>query len=168
MLTAHICVFVHVLSCVQLFATHWTIAHQAPLFMEFSRQEYWSGLTFSISRDLYNPGIQHISCISRQILYHCSTWEAQHTFNRSFKKNYWDIKDRRKERLKNFINVNIFIYLLWSMRQRLETKNSSYYIIKVCPMSVATVFITTGLVNSSTGNTRIAGVVCGESKMLCN
>ena len=32
------------LSRVQLFATPWTIAHQAPLSMGFSRQEYWSGL----------------------------------------------------------------------------------------------------------------------------
>ena len=32
------------LSCVQLFATPWTVAHQAPPSMEFSRQEYWSGL----------------------------------------------------------------------------------------------------------------------------
>ena len=32
------------LSHVQLFATPWTVAHQAPLFMGFSRQEYWSGL----------------------------------------------------------------------------------------------------------------------------
>ena len=31
-----------VLSCVRLFATPWTVAHQAPLSMEFSRQEYWS------------------------------------------------------------------------------------------------------------------------------
>ena len=32
------------MSHVQLFATPWTVAHQAPLSMEFSRQEYWSGL----------------------------------------------------------------------------------------------------------------------------
>ena len=31
------------LSCAQLFVTLWTVAHQAPLYMEFSRQEYWSG-----------------------------------------------------------------------------------------------------------------------------
>ena len=31
-------------SRVQLFATPWTVAHQAPLSMGFSRQEYWSGL----------------------------------------------------------------------------------------------------------------------------
>ena len=34
------------LSRVQLFATPWTVTHQAPLSMEFSRQEYWSGLPF--------------------------------------------------------------------------------------------------------------------------
>ena len=34
------------LSCVQLFGTPWTVAHQAPLSMEFSRQEYWSGLPY--------------------------------------------------------------------------------------------------------------------------
>ena len=35
-----------VLSCVRLFVTPWTLAHQAPLFTEFSKQEYWSGLPF--------------------------------------------------------------------------------------------------------------------------
>ena len=35
-------VFANLLSRVQLFATLWTVAHQAPLSMEFSRQEYWS------------------------------------------------------------------------------------------------------------------------------
>ena len=34
------------LSCVQLFANPWTVAYQAPPSMEFSRQEYWSGLPF--------------------------------------------------------------------------------------------------------------------------
>ena len=33
-------------------------SHQAPLFMEFSRQEYWSGLPFPYPRDLPNPGIE--------------------------------------------------------------------------------------------------------------
>ena len=35
-----------------------TISHQAPLCMEFSRQEYWSGLPFSSSGDLPNTGIK--------------------------------------------------------------------------------------------------------------
>ena len=38
------CVCVYVLSHVQLFTTPWTVACQAVLSMEFSRQEYWSGL----------------------------------------------------------------------------------------------------------------------------
>ena len=43
------------------FVTPWTVAHQAPLFMGFSRQEYWSGLPFPSPGDLPNPGIEPIS-----------------------------------------------------------------------------------------------------------
>ena len=46
------------LSHVRLFATPWSIAHQAPLSMGFSRQEYWSGLPFPSPGDLSNPGIE--------------------------------------------------------------------------------------------------------------
>ena len=44
------------LSRVRLFATPWTVAYQAPQSMEFSRQEYWSGLPFPSPEDLPNPG----------------------------------------------------------------------------------------------------------------
>ena len=40
------------------FATPWTVAHQAPLPMEFSRQEYWSGLPFPFPGDLSDLGIE--------------------------------------------------------------------------------------------------------------
>ena len=46
------------LSRVHLFVTPWTVAHQAPLSMESSRQEYWSGLPFLPPGDLPNPGIK--------------------------------------------------------------------------------------------------------------
>ena len=46
------------LSRIQLFATPWTVAHQAPPFMGFSRQEYWSGLPFPSPGDLPDPGIE--------------------------------------------------------------------------------------------------------------
>ena len=39
-------------------ASPWTVAHQAPLSMGFSRQEYWSGLPFPSPGDLPNPGIK--------------------------------------------------------------------------------------------------------------
>ena len=44
-------------SCPTL-ATPWTVAHQAPLSVGFSRQEYWSGLPFPSPGDLPNPGIK--------------------------------------------------------------------------------------------------------------
>ena len=57
-------------------ATPCTVACQAPLSIEFSRQEYWSGLPFPTPGESSQPRDQtHISCIScidRQILYHCA------------------------------------------------------------------------------------------------
>ena len=58
------------LSRVRLFATPWTVAHQAPPSMAFSRQEYWSGLPFLLQGIFptqgLNPGLPH----SGQTLYH--------------------------------------------------------------------------------------------------
>ena len=51
------CVF----SCEQLFVIPRTVACQAPLSMEFFRQEYWSGLPFPPPGDLPNPGIEPVS-----------------------------------------------------------------------------------------------------------
>ena len=52
------------LNYVQLSATPWTVACQAPLSMGFSRQKYWSGLPFSLLGDLPNPGIEPMSPVS--------------------------------------------------------------------------------------------------------
>ena len=49
---------VKLFSHVWLFAALWTVACQAPLFMGFSRQEYWSGLPFPSPGDLPDPGIE--------------------------------------------------------------------------------------------------------------
>ena len=46
------------LSCVQLYVTPWTVAHQAPPSMGFSRQEYWSGVPFPTPADLLDPEIE--------------------------------------------------------------------------------------------------------------
>ena len=43
--------------------TPWTVAHQAPLSMGFSRQEYWSGLSFPSPGDLPDPGIKPRSAL---------------------------------------------------------------------------------------------------------
>ena len=55
----HLCVLS--CGCVQLFANPWTVAHQAPLSMEFSRQEYWRGLPCPPPGGLPNPGIEPTS-----------------------------------------------------------------------------------------------------------
>ena len=44
--------------------TPWTVAHQAPLSMKFSRQEYWSGLPIISPGELPDPGIEPISLMS--------------------------------------------------------------------------------------------------------
>ena len=56
----YVCMF----SPVQLFATLWTTARQAPLSMKCSRQEYWSGLPFPSPGDLPDPGIKPKSLVS--------------------------------------------------------------------------------------------------------
>ena len=55
------------LSCftrARLFATLWTVAHQTPLSVGFSRQEYWSGLPCPPPGDLPDPGMEPVSLMS--------------------------------------------------------------------------------------------------------
>ena len=51
-------------SCIWLFVTLWPVAHQAPLFMQFLRQEHWRGLPFPPPGDLPDPGIKLVSLAS--------------------------------------------------------------------------------------------------------
>ena len=53
-----VCVCARLLNCVRLLETPWAVAHQAPLSMELSRQEDWSGLPFPPPGDLPDPGIE--------------------------------------------------------------------------------------------------------------
>ena len=65
----HVCV----LSQVQFFATPWTAADQAPLSMEFSRQEYWIGLPFPLPGNLPDPRIKSTSPASPSLAGRFST-----------------------------------------------------------------------------------------------
>ena len=75
------------LSCLVMSHSLWTVAHQGLLCMEFSRQEYWSGLLFPTPGDLPDPGnkphVSCVSCVGRQILYHCTAWEALYPYKPS-------------------------------------------------------------------------------------
>ena len=76
------CVRTHAqsLSYLQLFATPWTVTHKAPLSTESSRQEDWIRLPFPPPGESSQPRDRsHVSCsscIGRQVLYHCATWES--------------------------------------------------------------------------------------------
>ena len=71
-------------SHVQFFVTLWTIAHQSPLFMGFSRQEYWSGWLCPTPEDLPNPKMEPKSLMSPALagsfFTTSATWEAMHQY----------------------------------------------------------------------------------------
>ena len=83
-LSSRVCVCISVyesLSRVQLFVTPWTVARQASLSMEFSRQEYWSGLPF-LSQGIFPTQGSNLSLLRlrhcRQILHCWATREASY------------------------------------------------------------------------------------------
>ena len=72
-----VCVCVCVYNCVLLFAIPWTVAHQAPLSMGFSRGKYWSELPFPSPGNLLDPGIETESpALARGFFTTTATWEA--------------------------------------------------------------------------------------------
>ena len=75
------------LSCVPLLVIPWTVAHQDPLPMEFSRQEYWSWVPFPTPGDLLNPRIKPTSLASPALAGGFFTtsaiWEALNNCNDS-------------------------------------------------------------------------------------
>ena len=81
--SVHVCMLSH-LSSVQLFAILWTVAHQAPLSMGFSRQDYWSGLPCPPPGYLPDPRIEPSSLTSAALAGRfftaSTTWET-HSFS---------------------------------------------------------------------------------------
>ena len=75
----HECVLSH-FSRSRLFVTPWTVAHQTPLYMEFSRQEYWSEQPFPPLVNLPDPGKEPISltfpALAGRFFTASATWEA--------------------------------------------------------------------------------------------
>jgi len=86
------CIRAQSLSCVQLFASPWTVAHQAPLSMGFSGKNTGVGFHFLLQRIFPAQGlnpISYVSCTDRQILYHCTTWAVDH-LTCAFLRREWD------------------------------------------------------------------------------
>ena len=71
------CVAVYTKSCLTVFVTPWTVAHQAPLSMRLPRQEYWSTLLFPPPRNIPDPGIKAMSpALTGRFFDHCATRKA--------------------------------------------------------------------------------------------
>ena len=116
-------VCVYMLSHVQLFVTPWTAAHQAPLSVEFSRQEYWSRLPFPSSGDLPDPRVKpFISCIGRWILYH--QYPLGSPFRRYMLIKYLGVKcyDVHNSLLNNLAKSNINLEIGSSERKQMWEK----------------------------------------------
>ena len=86
-------------SCVQLFVTQWTIAHQAPLSLGFSRQEYWSGLPCPPPGDIPDPELKLAPFTSPaqagRFFTASATWEPQRMEYYSAKRGGGGISDTR-------------------------------------------------------------------------
>ena len=112
------------LSHVRLFVTPWTVAHQAPPSMGFSRQGYWSGVPFPTSGDLPDPGTEPVSLVSPALAggfcHHCVTWEYAHIIE------YYLTTKRKRNLTYAITGMNLENIML---NERSESQETTYYII---------------------------------------
>ena len=93
-----VCVCSQLLSRVRLFGSPWIVAQQAPLFKEFSRQEYWNSLPFTTPRDRPDPGVEPLSLVSPALaggfFTTRATWEVLmgHTYAKNILTTYLKFK----------------------------------------------------------------------------
>ena len=91
-------------SHVWLFVTLWTVDHQAPLSMRFSRQKYWSGWPCPPPRDLPNPGIEPTSPTSPALaggfFTTSTTWETRNANLNPYRNTKWQIQEKKKNIIK--------------------------------------------------------------------
>ena len=109
-------------SHVWLFVTPWNVAHQAPLSMGFSRQEYWTGLPCTSPSDLTDPGIEPMSPVSwigGQIIYNWATWEW---FTKCF-----HIHCLSYYYLHNSFRMDLLVWYPWSPRDSKESSATSQF-----------------------------------------
>ena len=109
----------------RLFATPWTIVHQAPLSMGFSRQESWSGLPFPSPGDLPNPGIGAGSpaspALADRFFTTSTAWEALHMYIYTCKR----LSTQRE-------HVHIYIYIYTHTHTHMLIYMHTYIYIYIC------------------------------------
>ena len=94
------------LSCVQLFATKWTVAHQTPLSVGFPRQEYWDKLPFSSPGALSDPGVKLRSSLLRhRKILHCLSHKNKYRHKLDAEVDTWTASI-----------ISTWLLIFWSMR----------------------------------------------------
>ena len=118
-----VCMHAQLPCCIQLFVILCMVAHQAPLSMEFSRQEYWSGLPFPFPGNLPNPGIKPAFLMSPalacEFFITSATWEAAIYFSKSLHQSY-------KEHLVGYGNLLQGLFLTQGSNLRLHCRQIPY------------------------------------------
>ena len=103
------CLCICVLNHVQLFATPWTVAQQAPLSMGSSRQNTGEACHFLLQRIFLTQVsnyVSFISCVGRLILYHWATWEGRLLF---ITKSYPTLCDPMNCSMSGFLVLHYFL-----------------------------------------------------------
>ena len=112
---------------IQLFVTLWTVAHQAPLCMGFSRQEYWSGLPCPPPGDLPDPGIEpsslYVSCMAGPFFTRDSH-KAGGFLNFSFKSLLYPQPASLSLLPKRLLLLNFHLWLVLTLQRRLSFYSS--------------------------------------------
>ena len=113
---------VNSLSHVQLFATSWTVAYWTPPSMGFSRQEYWSGLSFPSTGELPDPGIEPASLASPAHTKHLTSPQS---------KQEWKKLELRDQRIRA---CTLLTMTSWQMFGWLQNHPRSHRIYKENPL----------------------------------
>ena len=109
-------------SQVQLFVTLWTVAHQAPLSLGFSRQECCSGLPFPSAGDLPDPGIKPKSPMSPELAGGFFTTRVT-----------WEACNRLSPLRKNGLNFHLVSHLAWSQSLLSAQSNKKVHVTNSLP-----------------------------------
>ena len=131
---ALLCAWVLSLSHAQPFATLWTVAHQAPRSMGFSRQEYWSGLLLPLPGDVRDPGNKTVSPLSPAIVGGFFTTESpRKPLSPAVYSNYSTPKERK---INSYIQLHMAYVLSKARGRKSERCNTSVYFLESVTLSI--------------------------------
>ena len=121
------------LSCVWLFVTPWTVAHQAPLSKGFPRQEYWSGLPFPSSGELPDPGTELTSpTLASEFFTTQPPEKPSHANYPLYNNNTWLSQIGDTENSPSWKNEVLFLHLLDDTLKKKMIKMFLYINITIC------------------------------------